>query len=122
ALAVGAADRLGALTGTRPATLVARLGQAHVDRDLVAEHGLLERDVDGDLHVLAARRAAGPAPGAAERAAGTSEERLEDVAEVATAEDVADVRAAVGADAGLAVPVIAGPLLGVGQHRVGGRH
>src|SRR5690606_8537122 len=78
--AVDARHRLGTGTGAATAALVARLRELNLDRDLVAEDGLFERDVDGDLHVLAARRTGRPAAGGPERAA-TPEERVEDVAE-----------------------------------------
>ena len=121
AVALGARDRLRALPGAGAAALVAALRDAHVDRDLVAEHRLLERDRDRDLHVLAAGRTAGAAPPAAERAA-AAEERLEDVAQPTAAEQVVHVRhPGLAADARLAETVVAGALLVVGEHGVGPR-
>ena len=97
-----------------------RCGSRSVDRDRRAEHRLLERDVGDDLQVLAARRAgrAAPAAAATERAL-PAEEGVEQVAEAAAAEHVVDARPAGAADAGLAEAVVAGPLVGIGQHLVG---
>ena len=85
-----------------------------------AEHGLLERDVDDDLEVLTARRPGRTAPAAtaAERVLAT-EEGVEQVVQAAAAEHVLDARAAGTADAGFAEAVVAGALVGVGQHLVG---
>ena len=104
-------------------TIVATRRQLHLDGDLVAEHRLLERDVGHDLEILAARRACGPSTSAAaaERAATTTtaEERLEDVAEP-SAEDVVGGGSTRGAaDSGLAVAVVAGTLLIIGEDPIG---
>jgi hypothetical protein len=113
--------RAGALAGAGAATVVTAHRQLDVHGHLVAEHGLLEGDVGDDLEVLAPRRAGG-APAAVattERAATTTEERLEDVAETA-AEDVLGARSGTAAaDARLAEAVVAGALVGVGEHLVG---
>ena len=124
ASAVAARDGLcpGARAG--PATVGADDGQLQGDIDLIAEHGLFEGDVGDDLEVLTARGARGTTgPSAAERALTAAEERLEDVAEAAT-EQVLRRRATatVGAPhAGLAVAVVARPLVVVGEHLVGRR-
>jgi hypothetical protein len=124
AAAVAAGDGLRSLAGTGAVAVATPGGQLQRHVDLVAEHRLLEGDVGDHLDVLATRRAGRPAGAtAAERAAATatSEERLEDVTE-ATAEQVLGGRAGAAAgtaDAGLAVSVVAGALLVVGQHLIG---
>ena len=104
-----------------PPQSVAALRQPQRDRHGGAEHRLLERDVGDDLHVLAARRAGrAAAPAAAAERVLAAEEGVEQVVEAAAGEDVLErgppPRAA---DAGLAEAVVAGPLVGVGQHLVG---
>ena len=120
--AVGARDRLGARAGAGAAAVGAALRQAQRHRHRGAEHGLLELDVGDDLHVLAPRRAgrAAPAGAAAAERVLAAEERVEQVVQAAAGEDVVGPwppprRAA---DAGLAEAVVAGPLVGVGQHLV----
>src|SRR4029077_6535123 len=92
-----------------------------LDRDLIAEHRLLERDRDRDLHVLAARWAARTTPAATE-GAGATEKGIEDVAQSATAEYVLDVRpTGCTTDSGLAETVGAGGCLVIRPNGVGPR-
>ena len=81
--------------GAGAAAVVAALRQPQRDRHRGAEHGLLERDVGDDLHVLAARRT-GRAATRRRRRTGSAaaEEGVEQVVEPATGEDVVDRRAA----------------------------
>ena len=82
-VALAAGDRLVPLPAPVPLQSVQRDRQLQGDVDLLAEHRLLEGDVDDDLHVLTAWRAGRSALPAPERAPATAEERLEDVAEAA---------------------------------------
>ena len=54
-IALAARDRLGSLSRTGAAAVVAAQRRANRDRHGCAEHGLLERDVRDDLEVLTAR-------------------------------------------------------------------
>ena len=119
AVALRARDRLGGSAGAAAPAVVAALRQAQRHRDLGAEHGLLEREVGDDFHVLAAGRSARAAPPAAERARLAAEEGVEQVAQPAAEPGI---RPAAGAtDARVAEAVVTGTLIRVGQHLVGPR-
>jgi hypothetical protein len=96
--------------------VLAALDQLVVDLDLRAGRRLLERDLHRDRHVAALR---GTARGAPEGVA-AAEERVEDVAERAEALEVR--REAARREALVAVAVVGGAALGVGEDlvRLGG--
>ena len=95
-------------------------GHGHVDLTLDAEHGLPELEVHGELGVGAGRRAGAAAP-AGLRPAHPTEEGVEEVTEAARAERIARSRrpGTLSEDPGVAVPVVAGPPLGIAEHLVG---
>jgi hypothetical protein len=118
AVALRAGDRLCALTRAGPGTGRAARCRAHRHRHLGPKHRLFEGEVGHDFEILTSRRAsrttaALPTP----EGAAVPEERIEDIAEAATAEVA---RPTAGATHTLiAETVVAGALIAVGEHLIG---
>src|SRR5262249_51417045 len=104
--------------GSRPRAGLARDQPRDLQRRLDSDRGVLERHLH-PVDDVAAGRAAGPAASEA----GETEEVLEEVGELAEDRRVESGKARPAArDAGVPEPVVAGPLLGVGEDgvRLGG--
>src|SRR5665647_3112991 len=116
ALAPGPRARAAALT-----LLAGRVG-AHLDFLGRTEHGLGERELDRDLHILATRRRRVPG-GGAPHAAGVAQHRVETPAEESTEEIIEAHMLEIGhlttAEPIEAIAVVGGPRVGVADDLVG---
>ena len=121
ALAVGA-DLGGGPRGAAGAVAFGALFHlADGDVLLAAEGGLLEADVHGNAEVLAPARGVGVGPRGAAAEAEAAEQVAEDVAEVSESAEAieAATEAGVGIEGRMAVLVILGPLVLIGEDLIG---
>ena len=113
AVALRAGDRAGPGRGAAPAAPLAAGDPFELDLSLGAGNSVLERDRERGAAVGAALRTRAARRGAAE-------EGVEDVAEAAEALETGEAVLAAAVDRGHAEAVVAGALLRIGEHVVGG--